>query len=205
MRLELLIFLTLIIGGALASILVSPSDRELALMNLKDGNLEVAEYLYTEMHQDKSTRRETLFPLTQVYTATGDIDKTILIYEEYTGQNKGDIEALAKLATLYNDAYRYYDYMHALEALVAQQPTVERLEKLSTLYIKFNKNRKLAEVLGTLVEQDPTRDKDTQMLIRLQASLGELENASRLIEAYAGSRNNVPIDYLMMRLEILFS
>ncbi|MBV1871846.1 MAG: hypothetical protein KUG83_04805 [Gammaproteobacteria bacterium] len=205
MRLELLIFLTLVIGGTLASLLVSPSDRELALMNLKDGNLEVAEYLYTEMYQDKNSRRETLFPLTQVYTATGDIDKTILIYEEYTGQNKGDIEALAKLATLYNDAYRYYDSMHALEKLAAQQPTVERLEKLSSLYIKFNKKRKLGEVLVMLVGLDPTREKDTQMLIRLQASLGELENASQLIEAYASSRDNVPIDYLMMRLEILFS
>ena len=203
MRSNNLVFIILIISGFLLSYVLSPRDQELALIYMKEGRIELAKSLYVNLFQEDTLSRTNLFSLKQVFVEQGDIGQAISLYENFVKENPDDLEILEQLAKLYKDSHREYDYMHTLEKLTKNNPSVEQMEELLNFYIVYEKKEDALAILILLVEQDSSRHKDYQQIVNLQASLGDYERAEDTLTAYFQTSNSVSQINIDMRLKLL--
>lgn len=198
-----LVFMLLIIGGLVATYIMSPRQQELALMHLKEGHLDSAEYLYQGMRPQASIRRENLFPLVQVYLEKGEISAAISVYENYIKKHPDDREVLIELGKLYKSAHRDYSYMRLLEVLASENPGLAKLEELYALYVKYGERRSAVATLNRLIEYAPDRYDLHQQLITLQAFLGDYAAAETSLAHYFQANHPLPPGYAEMRLRLL--
>lgn len=205
MRAHKFVFILLILGGLLTSYIIKPRKQELAYMYLKAGKLEVAQSLYEDMYQGKVPNRNILVPLKQVYLAQGHVGKAVQLYERYVKQNPEDIRVLVRLASLYRDTFRYYDYMRVLERIYTSLPSTASLYELSKLYIRFGMKQKAIVSLKTLLESDPERYGGYQQLIGLQTSVGDYAGAEKSLTLHIASDKQMTPALAELRLRLLLS
>jgi len=195
----------LVIGGLLASYVISPGKEELALIYLKDGNLELSAPLYERLFDDDPSSKTNLYSLAKIFLEQGEVEKSIQIYKRYLQRKPNDIEMLEQLAELYKESHQQYKYMLSLETLLEKNPSFHHTEALLDLYEIYDRKEEALAILKSRVEQDPSRHEEHRRLIGLQLDLKDYFAAETALAAYSKSLDLVSPVYIEMRLRLLLS
>jgi len=205
MKTDKLSLILLVIGGFIASYAISPGEEELALIYLKDGNLELSAPLYVRLFEEDPSSKTNLYSLTKVFLEQGEVEKTIQVHNRYLQHNPNDIEMLEQLAELYKESHQQYKYMLSLEMLLKKNPSFQHTEALLDLYEIYDRKEEALAILKSRIEQDPSRHEEYRRLIGLQLDLKDYFAAENALAAYFKSVDHISPVYIEMRLRLLLS
>ncbi len=185
MRTRTFLFVLLLLPAALLlGLLVAPSMKEMALMELSSSNSEQSLETYAKLHSKGDTSVNVLAPLINLHLHYGNDEQAIALLEDFMRENPQNVEARKRLAALYKVAQRLRAYCAALEEIETRAPSSEELRKLADAYAFLgdykNENhalRRLAAVDGEkLTEDDAVKMAKFSYLNRdIKASIDALE------------------------------
>ena len=134
MKSLILLAIALVFGGVISSIMLIPTDNEIALLQFKDKKFDDAKTMYETRIESGDLSVSVVMPLSQLYLQYGDVNKAVELMERFIKSHPKNIDALLRLGKLYQYAQRPYDHLRVLETVVELQPTEERLMDLSKIY-----------------------------------------------------------------------
>lgn len=175
------VFLLVIIGLFISFFLI-PSERELALMNLKDKRFEEARFLYEKRFQRGDHTGGTVTPLIDLYLQVGRVDDAIKTMEIYVADHPKEVRARERLGTLYQYGQKTGDYLKNLEILTQMEPSAERLRQLSYLYNFNGQYDKQIDVLKRITTHFKATEQDHLDLAYLQAERDNYKDAVPVIQ-----------------------
>ncbi|MCB2081132.1 MAG: tetratricopeptide repeat protein, partial [Rickettsiales bacterium] len=105
---------SLLVVGLVLSLAVIPSEKEVALMELKDRHFQKAFDKYLAMVQSGDLSPGSVIPLKRIYLQAGDVDAAILLMEKYLKKDPDYMDVRLELARLYRYAQRMDDYVRAM-------------------------------------------------------------------------------------------
>lgn len=173
--------------GLLIGYSMIPRGSEVALMHARDKDYDIALQNYEQQKASGDLSVATVGALARLYLQYGDIDKAIVILEEFVRDHPKDVEARERLGQYYQYAQRTDDYLHNLEELAKIAPTPENLKKLSDVYNYNAQYDKQIAMLDTLTKNMPKSDEtpaDLSDLAELQAATGKKSEAVETLRRF---------------------
>ncbi|MBT7408269.1 MAG: tetratricopeptide repeat protein, partial [Methylococcales bacterium] len=203
MKSLILLAIALVFGGVISSIMLIPTDNEIALLQFKDKKFDDAKTMYETRIESGDLSVSVVMPLSQLYLQYGDVNKAVELMERFIKSHPKNIDALLRLGKLYQYAQRPYDHLRVLETVVELQPTEERLMDLSKIYNFIGRYKKQIETLRSIIEQYPNNEKAYLDLANLQASQGLIEDAIKTQDLYIKKHpGRVTVDTVMLSLSL---
>ncbi|HEU5046404.1 MAG TPA: tetratricopeptide repeat protein [Rickettsiales bacterium] len=166
------------IAAVLASFLLIPHTKELALMEMKDKHFEEARTAYEKELSAGTLDMEVANNLSNLYLQKGDVNKAIEVIEKFVQAHPTDLDARTRLGTLYQYAQRSDDYLRNLEEINKLKPTSENLTTLSDIYNFKGEYDKQAQTLKELILTEKGKNPQHFVdLANIQASNHDYTNA----------------------------
>jgi cellulose synthase operon protein C len=188
-----------LLAVAASSFLLVPSQRELALMHLKDKNYDAARRLYAAPSIRDDLTISVVVPMAELYLQNADVRSAVLLMERFVRKNPDNLSALRRLDQLYRYSQRSDDILANLEKICSLKPTVEELHELSNIYNFVSKYAKQIEVLKKLVQAQPGNPQNLLDLAYLQASQGLIVDAAQSMKDYElrhpGAANDASVEF----------
>ncbi|MFQ5450554.1 MAG: tetratricopeptide repeat protein [Nitrospinaceae bacterium] len=173
--------LILTLALALGLVLI-PRQTELPLIYMKGQKYDLAKREFEKLAARGDLTVAVSAPLTQLYLYFGEIDQAVSLMKRFVKKYPKDTEALKMLAKLYQDNLMMDDYLAALDAVSAREPTENHLRELAQEYEKKSNPQKQLKTLETLLNSYPGKAADFVTLAQLQANAGEYEKAVKTLE-----------------------
>ncbi len=170
-----------LIGGYLAY----PRPTELALIRFKNQQYTAARAGYETLLQQGVMSVNVVLPLAELYLVYGEMDKALVLMENFVQENPGNIEARLLLSEYYRQARRPQDYMDSLEKQTELQPSEQALRNLSRLYNTGGRYHQQLEVLKRIVEEYEAKPHDYLDLAYLLAAEGARNAATEVLRRLA--------------------
>ncbi|HYD99720.1 MAG TPA: tetratricopeptide repeat protein [Alphaproteobacteria bacterium] len=166
-------FLVIAAGSLGASLLLIPSDRSVALMELKAKDFEEAAERYRALYEAGDRSVDVVKPLADLSLMDGDVDRAVALMEEYVAANPGRAEALMLLARYYQYDQRHDDHLATLERVNALQPSAEIRRSLAALYSFRGRYADQVRILEALAEAGEANAAELIDLAQLEAAIGD--------------------------------
>ncbi|MCB1734599.1 MAG: tetratricopeptide repeat protein [Gammaproteobacteria bacterium] len=182
-------FALLMLSGLLLSVMLAPSQPELALMYLKSERLDDALSSYEALYEGGNRSVAVVIPLARVYQRLGSVQAAIEVLEDLLAQRPNNAEALDLLADAYRDDQRPYEQMRMLARLAVVKPSVGRLADLSALYNYFGDYSRQIDVLKQLHALAPDEGQYVLDLARMLAAENRHGEASTVISEWLARAN----------------
>ncbi len=200
-----LIVALVVCAGIALSVILIPSEGEIALIRFKDKDFESARTAYERRVNENGLSSELVVPLTQLYLQYGDVAQAIAVMESYLKKHPEDTVAKERLGRFYQYAQRPYEYRLNLEELAIQNPSETNLRELSDLFNFQSQFDKQIATLQKLVDLYPEKHTDFLDLANLQAAEGRFGDAAatlRNFEAIHPQRITPDTVQFMMSLQL---
>jgi tetratricopeptide (TPR) repeat protein len=203
MRKFIIAALVLVVIGVGVSLLLIPSESDVAVMQARDTQTVVAQNVDVEAEYAQGRRS---FPIVSALAdkriAEGNRPEAIRILEEYVASTPSDVQGRKKLAEQYQLAGENAKYNEQLEAIATAEPTEENLRVLSDIYNADKNYPKQEEVLVKLL--DVTKGEKPQVFVDLatiQVVNGKKDDAMKTI-ADLKAKHPTFEDYAVVRIEV---
>ncbi|HYR84027.1 MAG TPA: tetratricopeptide repeat protein [Terriglobia bacterium] len=183
-RIHYFVFAILLAAGLGLAALLVPGKGELALLQFKAREYEIARQSYEERLAAGNRSADVVLPLTQLYLQYGDVDKAVELMKRFVDENPKNLEALQRLGKLFQYAERPRDYLKILERIAILDPSESNLRSLSNIYNLTAQYDDQINTLLTLVQKYPAQPRDFIDLASLQASRGSIADAESTIERF---------------------
>ena len=148
---QYIVVIVLVAFAVIASIILVPGSRELALMQMKDKHFDEARKEYEKQAAQGTLTLEVANNLTNLYLQVGAVDKAIGVMERFVKTHSDNMDARNKLGTLYQYAQRQDDYQRNLEEINKMKPGADNLRILSDIYNYKGEYAKQAQALRDLI------------------------------------------------------
>ncbi len=154
-----LIVAILLAAAVVLSLAILPRQSEIALMQMKDKRFEEALASYEAQKAAGTLTVDVASQLSELYLQESNVDKAIVVMEEFVAANPTNLDARKRLGTFYQYAQRNDDYLRNLEEINRLTPTAENLKTLSDIYnftSEYDKQVKtLQEIINTEQGSNP--------------------------------------------------
>ncbi len=174
--------IVLAVVGFLLSVLVIPSDSEIALIHFKDKQYDKARALYEQQYESGNLSLDVVMHLTGVYLQFGDVDKAIAVMEDFVARHPDHLAARRELGSLYQYGQRLDDYARNLEAINRLQADPDNLKILADMY-QFNEtyDKQVPVVVKLLESNEQTSPRTLAEGARMLAAEKKYEQAARML------------------------
>ncbi|MFO0390134.1 MAG: hypothetical protein ACK502_10530 [Alphaproteobacteria bacterium] len=148
------LIVAILLAAAIAlSLAILPRQSEIALMQMKDKRFAEALASYETQKAKGTLSVDVAMHLSELYLQESNVEKAILVMEEFIAANPTHLDARKRLGTFYQYAQRSDDYLRNLEEINRLTPTAENLKTLSDIYnftSEYDKQVKtLQEIIST--------------------------------------------------------
>jgi cellulose synthase operon protein C len=188
-----------LLGITASSYLLVPSQRELALMHLRDKDYDAARQLYAAPSIRDDLDVSVVVPMTELHLQNADVRSAVSLMERFVRKNPDNLSALRRLDQLYRYSQRQDDVLANLEKICSLKPTVDELRELSNIYNFESKFAQQIEVLQKLARAQPGNPQNLLDLAYLQASQGLIGDAAQSMKEFesrhTGAVNDASVEF----------
>jgi predicted Zn-dependent protease len=175
-----------LIAVLVASLLIHPGQKELALMQLEDRSLKQALEKYEALRLAGDNSIDVLAPLVQAYEEEGEVKKAIDILEIIVAKHPHSYEPLQRLGNLYLTAQMPAHYLRNLEQRKDIRPSTALLRELAHRYGFAGQHENEMKTLARLIKMEDYRpvQEDYYKVAMYHAIQGQLEEANEVLQSY---------------------
>lgn len=177
-------WLSFLILGGLAlgiSILIIPSEEELALLHVNDKEFSTAVMLYEEEleeeMEDEDPKQRTIFPLVALHLQKGETDKVIKLLQSLIKDEPDNLQAYKLLAKVYKDTQNTHAYIKTIEKIHEMEANPELLKEMEGYYKFIQNKEKEIDKLALLVEIESATKEQIQRLTKFYVAEKKWEKA----------------------------
>jgi predicted Zn-dependent protease len=180
-----------LIAVLVASFLIHPGQKELALMQLEDRSLKQALDKYEALRRAGDNSIDVLAPLVQAYEEEGEIKKAIGILEIIAAKHPHSFEPLQRLGTLYLSGQMPAHYLRNLEQRKDIRPSAALLRELADRYGFAGNHESQMQTLAKLIQMDDYRpiEEDYYKVAMYHAIQGKLDEANEILQSFMRKRD----------------
>lgn len=182
MRLNLILLVVVVILGVGLSLLLIPSQKDVALLQLRSDKVDLARDTLQERLEAGDTSVAVVASLADIALHDGDIEKAIRVMETYLARRPKDVGAKRKLAEFYRFAQRQDDFVAMLAQVVAADHRPEEERQLVDLRRYRGEYPELREALSRLIDDGNARPADFVEAAELAAADKEPLKALAFLE-----------------------
>ncbi len=181
-RLNLILLAVVVFLGVGLSLLLIPSKKDVALLQLRSDKVDLARDTLQERLDAGDTSVVVVASLADIALHDGDIEKAIRVMETYLVRRPKDVGAKRKLAEFYRFAQRQDDFVRTLAEVVAAEHKPEEQRQLVDLYRYRGEYDRLQASLAQLIDDGNARPADFLEAAELAAADQEPLKALAFLE-----------------------
>lgn len=191
--------------GIVASILINPTRKEVALMKMEDKYFETAFAEYKALYESGDGSVSVVMPLSKLYLQYGDVESAIKLLEQFIQEHPESVTARKQLGVFYQYAQRPDDYVRNLEELHKRDKSAETLRELSDIYNFNAEYAKQIDVLEELIYENEkeAQEKDYVDLAYMYGTTERFDKAFEVLDLLLNESNQQKLSIDTIELSVI--
>ncbi|MDF1719356.1 MAG: hypothetical protein P1U65_01645 [Minwuia sp.] len=179
---NIILLVVVILLGLGLSIMLIPSQKDVALLQLRSNNIEQARGTLNEQLAAGDSSVAVVASLAEIALHDGEIEEAVRVMETYTARRPKDYGAKRKLAEFYRFAQRQDDFVRLMAEVVAAEGRPEEWRQLVDLYRYRGEFPELRRALSGIIDKGYARPPEFLEAAELAAANGAPKEALAFLE-----------------------